>query len=414
MQEFPNKPMEKSIPLSNVIFMVLCALLIGLGIGSRFTELRSKINVGGLILGKEDLRKQNFDLFWEVYETVKNNYVDEEVIDTQKMYYGAIRGMVDSLGDSATMFFDPAQTSDYNDSQSGKYFGIGAELDYSGGLIYVIATFDGSPAQKSGLRSGDIISEVDGESVIDKTLTEIVKMIRGDAGTKVKLTIVRKGKEREIEITRGEIEAPSMSIKEVKNGIVNVRLNRFTEATLSDWIKKWNEISNEVEAKYKKGEVRGMIIDLRSNPGGFFDAAVYLSGSFVDRGTVISYQRERNGKDESYSTDTTPKLKDIPLVVLVDKWSASASEIFSGAMQHYKRAYVIGEKTYGKGTAQMVIPYKNGSSLHLTVSKWLLPNKQWINRKNPIVPDKEVKFDTDLKEREGRDNQLEEAYKYFN
>jgi carboxyl-terminal processing protease len=199
-----------------------------------------------------------------------------------------------------------------------------------------------------------------------------------------------------------------MSLKEVRDGVAVVKINRFTESTLREWKSKWDDISVDLQKKYANGEIKSVVIDLRGNPGGYFDAAILLAGDFVPKGTVISYQRNRQGEDETFKTLTDPRLEKLPMVILVNGSSASASEIFAGAMQQANRATLIGTKTYGKGTAQIILPVKGGASLHVTVTKWLLPDKRWINNENPIVPNKEVEFDYTAKE-QGKDNQLDEA-----
>jgi carboxyl-terminal processing protease len=405
---------DKKITIANVIVMLGVVLLLGLGLGASNDALRTYVYEKAVSVAPSgDLGKKDFSLYWEVYQQLQETYVDPTKLDADTLLNGSIKGMVEALEDDPTVYLDAKETAEYKKSQSGSYSGIGAELDYVNKAVVVVAPFDGSPAAKAGLEAKDIISKVDGKSTANKTLSEVVAEIRGEAGTKVKLTILRTRenyKEHTIEIVRGNVNAPSIELKTSENGIATVKISRFTESTLSEWVTKWNAAAEEVIKQYKSGMVNGLVIDLRNNPGGYFDAAVLLAGDFLPKGTVIAYQRERVGADKSFQTTTTPRLETMPVVVLVNGSSASASEIFAGAMQHYKRAKVIGEKTYGKGTAQIIQPISDGSSLHVTVSKWLLPDKSWLNPENTITPDIEVVLDYELRAK-GEDNQMDAAVK---
>lgn len=405
---------KRNIQSSSVIIVVAFVFVIGVLIGSLVEPLKPFINSAAQNFGQTvSGANQDFSLYWEVYNKLQGNYVDQAKLDKDQLYYGSIKGMVNAIGDPATAYFDPTETADYNKSRGGEYEGIGAELDMVNNQVVIVSPFEGSPAKLAGLEAGDIITKVDGTSVLDLTLNETVSKIRGKGGTQVKITVARprlNNKPFEFTITRGQISAPSMTFKDVKDGVAEVKINRFTEQSLGEWESKWDAIATDLQSKAAKGEVKSILIDLRGNPGGFFDAAVYLAGDFLPKGSVISYQRDRNSKDDSFPTDRSPRLEKVPVVILVNGSSASASEIFSGAMQYYKRATLIGEKTYGKGTAQIVLPVSGGGSLHVTISKWLLPDKRWINHDSPIIPDKEVKFDYDAKA-QGQDNQLDAAQK---
>lgn len=401
---------EKRVPISTVVVICACIFLFGVGLGGTTNFFKDKVSS---IVNQPtgDLSKQDFSLYWQVYNELQKIYVEPSKLDTTKMYNGSIKGMVESIGDNATAFYDAEETAEYEKLKGGNYSGIGAELDYVNNNVVIVAPFEGSPAALAGIESGDVITEVDSLSVDNETLTQVVNRIRGDAGTTVKLSILRPRenyKKHEITIVRGNITSPSMSIAEVKDGIAVVRINRFTEASYNEWTNKWDQIASELQSKIQKGEVKSLIIDLRGNPGGYFDAAVYLAGDFLPAGTPVVYQRERSGDDKEFLTSGSPRFKDIPVVVLVNGGSASASEIFAGALKHYKRATIVGEKSYGKGTAQIVVDLSAGTSLHVTISKWLLPDKSWINPENPIIPDVEVKYDYE-KDSKGEDNQLDKA-----
>jgi carboxyl-terminal processing protease len=331
----------------------------------------------------------------------------EEITDLDKKY-GAIKGLVDSYGDPATTFLTPEETESFESTNEGKYFeGIGAELGYEDGYIVVISPIDGSPAKEAGVRPGDIIISVDGEEVSKgDNIYEVVDMIRGEAGTVVTLEVLREGdmEVTEIEITRGEITVPSMTLELLEGDIAYLDLARFTDATYLTWVSNWEETTSEIIEKGSKK----MILDLRGNPGGYFDAAIYAADEFLAGQEVISLQEDGKGNQKEYKSEKGGDLSDIQLVVLVDAGSASASEILAGALKYHGVAQVVGESTYGKGTAQAIEDFSDGSSLHITIYKWLLPDETWINRDNPITPDYEVEF-TNEDFTEGNDPQLEKA-----
>ena len=236
--------------------------------------------------------------------------------------------------------------------------------------------------------------------------------LRGEEGTKVKLKILHKGSNKAVEVSieRKQITVASMKVELIEDkSIALFRVNRFTEASYSEWVSEWNTKVKEI----KDAKVDKVILDLRGNPGGFFDAAIYAADDFLQGEYTISMQQDGNGKIDKYESKEGGNLTDVKLVVLVDGGSASAAEILSGALQQADRATIVGEKTYGKGTAQNVIDLRDGSSLHITTLKWLLPNGNWLNKEEPIVPDVIVEF-TDTDFLAGRDPQLVEAVAQIN
>ena len=352
----------------------------------------------GIIFGRSiapvsDISKNtDMNLFWQVWDTLDKNYVEKNKVDETEKVYGAVKGLVQSYNDPATIFLTPKETKEFNDLNSGKYFeGIGAELGYSDGSIIIVAPIDGSPAKEAGIRSRDLILAVDDYEVKNgDNIYDIVAKIRGESGTKVKLKVLHKGDLEPVvlEITRGEITVPSMTLKYVgdKMDIAYIDITRFTEASLDEWESKWDSIAQDIE----NSGVDKILIDLRGNPGGYFDAAVYAADDFLDGGKIISKQEDGNGNVQTFESKNGGKLLNKKVVIIVDEGSASASEIFTGALQLNKSATVLGTKTYGKGTAQSVIDLADGSSLHVTILKWLLPDGTWLNTENPIVPDVEV------------------------
>ena len=352
----------------------------------------------GLIFGRSiapvnDISKKvDMSLFWQVWDTLDKNYVEKDKVEDIDKVYGAIKGLVQSYNDPATIFLTPEETEEFNNLNSGKYFeGIGAELGYSDGSIIIVAPIDGSPAKEAGIRPGDLILAVDDYEVKSgDNIYDIVAKIRGESGTKVSLKVLHKGELEPVvlEITRGEITVPSMTLKYVgdSNDVAYIDIARFTESSLSEWESKWDSVAQDVQ----RSGVDKVLIDLRGNPGGYFDAAVYAADDFLDTGKIISKQEDGNGNVQTFEAKSDGKLLGKKVVIIVDEGSASASEIFTGALQQNKVATVVGTKTFGKGTAQTVIDLADGSSVHVTILKWLLPDGTWLNEENPITPDVEV------------------------
>lgn len=352
------------------------------------------------------------DLFWDVWNIMESKYVDPSKVTQQEKLYGAIKGMVDSYDDSATIFLDPEETKAFNDTSEGKTFeGIGAELGYDSGFIIIVSPIDGSPAKAAGIRAGDFIVAVDDVEVTKKdNITDIVNKIRGEAGTIVKLKILHKDEQTpiDIEIQRGAITVPSMSV-DYKGDVAIIDIARFTDSSYTAWTNRWDSLVAEVNSK----NIKKVILDLRGNPGGYFDAAIYAADDFLDENITIAQQEDGDGNVQKFSSTRGGKLLNPKVVVLVDSGSASASEILSGAIQKNNRGIVIGTKTYGKGTAQNVVDLTDGSSIHVTILKWLLPDGGWLNRENPITPDIEVENSSEDFVN-GTDKQMDKALEEIN
>ncbi len=368
------------------------------------------VDVGSSIFPITTSKNLDMEMFWRVLDLTRKNYVDSEEIVEEDLVYGAIKGMVSSLNDPATVFLTPEETEEYNAASEGKYFeGIGAELGYDDGQVIVVTPLEGSPAKAAGIRPGDYILKIDDyELTSEDTVYDAVAKIRGEAGTDVVLTVLHKGESEpvEITITRDEITIPSMSLEFIgtEEDIAHFKIGRFTEASYDIWVSQWDK---NVEEIVDSG-VDKMILDLRGNPGGFFDAAIYAGDDFLEEGFVISKQKDADGNIEDYDSTQGGDLLDIELVVLINSGSASASEILAGALKQAERGIIIGEETFGKGTAQRVYDLEDGSSLHLTILKWLLPDGSNIERDNAITPDVEVELTND-DFIEGNDPQLDKA-----
>ena len=398
---------------SSRVFGILMLTVVAFCVGVIFGRFVAPS--GTDILTFNSSKSVNFDLFWEVWNILESKYVEKDVSTEEEKVYGAIKGLVSSYEDPATVFLTPEETESFNDSNEGKLFqGIGAELGYLDGAIIIVTPLDGSPAKEAGIRAGDYILAIDDYEVKSgDNVYEIVQKIRGDAGTVVTLEVLHKGEFEpvKIEITRGEITVPSMELSYVgdKKDIALVDITRFTEASLSEWNAAWDEVVDDIQ----KSKVSKILIDLRANPGGYFNAAVYAADDFLDTGKVISKQEDGDGNVQTFDAESGGRLLGKKIVILVDEGSASASEIFSGALQQNGVATVVGVETYGKGTAQTVLDLRGGASIHITVLKWLLPDGSWLNRDNPIKPDVIVE-NTVEDFVKGVDKQYNEALKLIN
>jgi len=318
----------------------------------------------------------DFSLFWNVWSILDEKFVDKKKLDSKKMFYGAIKGMVAALEDPYTFFLTPEENAQSKDDLSGKFEGIGAQLGLKDGRVVVIAPLKNSPAEKSGVRAGDFINEVDGQKTTGWTLPQAVSKIRGTKGTKVKLTLERNEKEFELTIVRDQIIVSSVELSFEKN-LAILKLNQFGENTNSEWDKAVEEIKD----RWSKKEIKGMVLDLRDNPGGYLESSVYLTSEFLSRGKLIVKQESTVNPYRDYLVERDGQLVDIPLSILINKGSASASEILAGSLRDHKRAKLIGEKSFGKGSVQEALDLKSGAGLHITIAKWILPKGDWINSK---------------------------------
>lgn len=349
----------------------------------------------------------DFSVFWEAWNQMDNRFVDVEDLDPQKMVYGAIRGMVAAVGDPYSAYMDPDETKDFDTQMEGSFEGIGAELGMKDGMLTVVSPLEGMPAEAAGLRAGDVIAKIYEESTLDMTIDDAVKRIRGEKGTEVKLTIAREETKEtlEIVITRGTIDLKSVTYEKKENGVGYIRVSSFLVNTDDEFNKAVVTAIND--------NAKGLIIDLRNNPGGYLDVAVNMVSTFVPGGEVVVWEKGRG--DEQNPSKESPiralrigeKLLDIPVVVLMNGGSASASEIMAGALRDIKGTKLIGEKSFGKGSVQQVQSLRDDSSMKITIAKWLTPNKDSIHEVG-LEPDIDVELTIDDYEAK-RDPQLDRA-----
>ncbi len=393
--------------LTNLLLIVSFIVLV-FGSGYKLGEYKNRLNFlqpTNSIQSPGGQTSINFDLFWNTWSKLQERYVDQKKIDSKKMYYGAIKGMVASVEDPYTFFLTPEENKQTKDELGGKFEGIGAQLGLKDNRIVIIAPLKKSPAENAGVRAGDFINKVDDVSTKNWTLTQAVSKIRGPKNTKVKLTLERNNKEIEVIIVRQQIIIASVELSYDKN-IVVLKVNQFGDNTNDEW----NKAVDEIKSQWLNKQIKGLVLDLRDNPGGYLESSVYLASEFLPLGKLVVKQEATLYGDKEYRVSKIGKLQDVPLTVLINKGSASASEILAGALRDHTRAQLIGEKSFGKGSVQEALDLKEGAGLHVTVAKWILPNGDWINSKG-IEP--KIKIVNEIKEgntiTKEADKQLEKA-----
>ncbi len=352
-------------------------------------------------LGPDEGVAIDFSIFWEAWQKLRDRHIKGAEMKNQDMLYGAISGLADSFGDPNTTFFKPEDSKKFEEDVGGSFGGIGAEIGLKKEQLIIVAPMEDSPAEKAGLRAGDKILAINGESTAGIDVDEGVKKIRGEIGTNVTLTISREGEEktRDITITRQLIEIPTLKL-EIKDGnIAYLRLNSFNENAPFLFYKA------ALNMLYR--DVNGIVLDLRNNPGGFLEVSINLAGWFLERGEVVVTEKFRNGDDQVFLANGASALKDLPLVILINKGSASASEILAGSLRDQRGVKLIGEKSFGKGTVQELFNLKDRSTIKITIANWLLPSGQTIEE-NGLTPDVEVLLtEKDIEAK--KDPQLEKA-----
>ena len=367
--------------------------------GANESTQLAKIMAAAIPDGKEDV---NFSTFWEVWSILEKDYIDHEKIDANKMVDGAIGGMTSSLDDPYTVYLPPKDNERSGQDLAGSFFGVGIELGYIDGFLAAVAPLDGSPAAEAGVEAGDYIIRVKDEAKnLDEdsskwSLNKAVDNIRGPKDAPVTLTLMRKGVDQPFDITiyRGEIIVESVTMEFVEHAgkrVAHINLSRFGERTDAEWDAIVTEILSQ------QSSLDGVILDMRNNPGGFFDGAIDIASEFIEDGTVVS-QKDRLIQ-QNYSARGQARLKNMPLEVLINRGSASASEIVAGAVRDRLGAKLIGENSFGKGTVQDRRYLSNGGGLHVTVAKWLLPGGSWIHEEG-IPADIEVESNPDTPEDE--------------
>jgi len=358
----------------------------------------------------------DFSLFWDAYNKLEQNFIDPSKIADQKVIYGAIEGMTNSLGDPYTSFFDPSQAQRFEQDLSGSFDGIGVEIGIKKDLLTVIAPLKGTPGEQAGLKSGDIIVKIDGEDTGNMTTDDAVSLIRGLKGTSVTLTIMRDSwtQTKDINIIRDTIKVPSMdwsllaSTGEAggKNGdVAYIQIFQFGETLSSDF--------SAAALKILQSPAQKIVLDLRDDPGGYLSVAQEIAGWFLQKGQVVTIEDFGKGKEQQiYKTEGNSNLANYPIVVLINQGSASASEILAGALRDNRNVKLIGTKSFGKGCVQEVINLRGGSFLKITIANWLTPKGGSISEVG-LSPDIKVEI-TDEDFEQEKDPQLDKALEIVN
>lgn len=386
-----------------IIIVVLVVLAGGMGywLGGRGITIRFGGQEKVTIDRTTPVDKQiDFSLFWTTWDRLADSYLDKSALQPQKMIYGAIKGMVASLGDPYTVFLPPQENKEAKEDLNGAFEGVGIQLGYIDEQLAVIAPLSGMPAEKVGVKAGDLILKIEEKETMEMSLPEAVDLIRGPKGTAIKLTLFhqRENEPYEVTIVRDTIVVSSVEVEFVDN-LAHLKLTRFGDRTSEEWANAVYQILT------RQPSVKGIVLDLRNNPGGYLTGSVFIASEFLSSGVVVQ-QENALGQREKFLVDRQGKLLTQPLVVLVNQGSASASEIVAGALQEYKRAMVVGERTFGKGTIQEAEDLAGGAGLHITTARWLLPSGKTID-KDGINPDNQIIDDPKTEE----DEQLQEAIK---
>lgn len=346
---------------------------------------------------------QQFKVFWEAWHIIEQEFY-RQTPDPQEMTYASIRGMVEAFNDPGTVFVDPMHTALLSSDLEGSFEGIGAIVEMRDGKLFIVQPLAGKPAEKAGLRPGDMVIKVGDTVIEDMSILEAISLIRGPKGTPVRLTIVREGVAAPfvVEIVRDVIDLPILEARMLEQEIAYIKLNNFGARSASEF----EEALSDMLAQ----EPKGLILDLRDNPGGYLHIAVEVGSQFIDRGLILS-ERGKDEAEREHPTSGGGLATEVPLVVLVNGGTASASEIVAGAIQDHGRGMLIGEPTFGKGSVQNIHNLSDGSSLRVTMARWFTPNGRQIQDQG-LVPDIEVeRTGEDIES--NRDPPLERAIEYL-
>lgn len=362
-------------------------------------------SIGFLHKGKQigAVTDQNVEKMTYFQELLKTYYYED--VTEEELADGVLYGLMETVGDPYTCYYSAEEMEDLTADIEGIFHGIGAylEMDYDAGYAKISGIIEGTPASQSDIKVGDYVVKVDGVDTYEMTLTDVVAMIRGDAGTQVLLTLNRGGEELEVTVTRQNIETPTVEYELLENDIAYITVTEFDDITPAQF--------SEALTQMETDNAKGLILDLRGNPGGSLAAVVEMCEMILPEGMIV-YTEDKYGQRSEYRCKGENEL-DIPMVVLIDGGSASASEIMAGAIKDYGTGTLVGTTTYGKGVVQKIFTYEDGSAAKITVSKYYTPNGYNIHGVG-IEPDVEVEFDADLYLDEERDNQLEKAIEVMN
>jgi carboxyl-terminal processing protease len=351
---------------------------------------------------------EKIDLFGEVLEKIKKDYVDD--VNESEMMESAINGVLQSL-DPYSAYMSPSLFKEMQTDTRGEFGGLGIEIGMESGVVKVISPIDDTPAAAAGIKAGDYIVKIGKEQVQGKSLMEAVKLMRGPINTSIKLTIRRKNSKKplEFEITRKIIEVKSVNAEILgkKKDLGYIRLKSFNENSDKQFL-------NIIKKFEKNSKIKSYILDLRNNPGGLLTQAINITDFFLDDGEIVSTKGRKSSETRKFFARKGDEIKGKPIIILINNGSASASEIFAGALKDHKRAIILGENSYGKGSVQSIIPLRNGGGMRLTISKYYLPSGSSISEVG-VTPDIFVEEEgDDFKIKSSNDNQLNYALKLLN
>ncbi len=402
-----------SIGRKILTFSIILSLTVGFGAGVGFSryETFKSLPIISRLINQESSRTKDVDfaLFWQVWAKLNDKYVDKNKLDPQKLVYGAIEGMVNTAGDPYTVFFEPVVSKKFQEEIAGQFGGVGIEVGKKGGILTVIAPVKDTPAFKAGIKAGDKILKIDSKSTADMAIDEAVNMIRGKMGTKVVLTIATIGQKgtKDIALIRDAIKIPTVEWKLINDHIAYIQVFSFNENV--------DSLFKDAAQEILKSKADSIILDLRNNPGGLLDSAINLAGWFLDKDSLVTSEVFGNGTKNDFKTDGNAAFKTYRVAILINGGSASASEILSGALHDDRQTKLVGEKSFGKGSVQELEHFEGGSSLKVTVAKWLTPAGISISEKG-IEPDVKIELtEEDVKKEDfhvgdaGHDPQLDKA-----
>lgn len=350
----------------------------------------------------------DYNLLWQAIATMQSKYIDKPV-DQQKILYGAVKGAVEAAGDPYTQFFTPEELQSFKTQLKGSFDGIGAEIGKRNGNIVIVAPLKGSPAEKAGLRSKDVILKVNGEAVTDWSVEQAVTKIRGQKGTPVILNIFRDGftEAKDITITRDTIEVKSVKWEEKEVKATDGSMKKIAVITVSQFGDDTQDLFASTVREVMAKHVDGIVLDLRNNPGGYLDAAVNLASYWLPKGQLVVTEAHSTGQNIPFNSAGLSGFAGVKTVTLINSGSASAAEILSGALHDHKATTLIGEKSFGKGSVQEIDDLQGGSAIKVTIAKWITPNGKNLN-KDGLDPDVPVKMsDDDINS--GKDPQMDKA-----
>ena len=408
-----------------LIATIILVVLLTAGISGSSFYFGALYGAGAPKVISLDLRNVNssstapdFNTFWQAWNLVKTEALKGSTLSDQQLLYGAIQGIVGSLGDPHSVYFPPVDAAKFNEDISGSFSGVGMEIGKKDGQLMVIAPLEGSPAEKAGIKAKDAILKIDKTLTDNLQIEDAVKLIRGPEGTQVDLLLYRSGwvEPKHFVLTRGQIIVPTVKFEmmdsagtssepqsnsspQASNDIAYLHLLSFNE--------KSPQLFYDALNKAKAQNAKGIIVDMRNNPGGYLEASVDIANFFLPKDTLVVSEEFRGGMKDDYKTDYSGDFQDIPVVVLVNGGSASAAEIFAGALHDQKRAQLIGETTFGKGTVQTLKSLTDNSQIKLTIAHWILPSGKLIDNEG-IDPDISVPL-TDENTKDGKDPQLDKA-----